>query len=146
MRLAWARRCKDVLAAHLADLGGAENVSVGERSLCRRAAVLTTELERFEAQFTNSGFASMDDLTAYCGVTNVLRRVLMSIGLGRRSKDVTPSLRDILDQEGRRQDQEITESGLNIPLAKTQESVSEPTTCAEFWEQGPAPKSGEPMT
>ena len=41
-RSAWVRRCKDVISAHLADLGGEDATSAAERSLVRRAAVLTT--------------------------------------------------------------------------------------------------------
>jgi len=40
-RSPWVRRCKDVIAAHLSDLGGADNTSAAERSIIRRAAVLT---------------------------------------------------------------------------------------------------------
>src|SRR6516165_7970026 len=44
-RSAWVRRCKDVINAHIADLGGLDNCSAAEHSIVRRAAVLTTELE-----------------------------------------------------------------------------------------------------
>ncbi len=54
-RSSWARRCRDVLALHVSDLGGDEAVSEAERSICRRAAVLTTELELLEARFAQSG-------------------------------------------------------------------------------------------
>jgi hypothetical protein len=60
----WVRRCKDIIAAHLSDLGGADNTSAAERSTIRRAAVLTTELERFEVKFASAGEASTEDLDA----------------------------------------------------------------------------------
>jgi hypothetical protein len=41
-RSPWIRRCKDIIAAHISDLGGEDNVSEAERSIIRRAAVLTT--------------------------------------------------------------------------------------------------------
>jgi hypothetical protein len=50
-RSPWVRRCKDIIAEHIADLGGAANLSAAERSLVRRAAVLATELERLESKF-----------------------------------------------------------------------------------------------
>ena len=50
-RSPWVRRCKDVIAAHLSDLGGEDNTSAAERSIIRRASVLTVELERLEARF-----------------------------------------------------------------------------------------------
>jgi hypothetical protein len=63
-RSPWVRRCKDIIAAHLSDLGGADNTSAAERSTIRRAAVLTTELERFEVKFASAGEASTEDLDA----------------------------------------------------------------------------------
>jgi hypothetical protein len=63
-RSPWVRRCKDIIAAHPSDLGGADNTSAAERSTIRRAAVLTTELERFEVKFASAGEASTEDLDA----------------------------------------------------------------------------------
>src|SRR5437879_4577399 len=40
----WVRRLKDVIELHISDLGGLENASEAERSIIRRAAVLTCEL------------------------------------------------------------------------------------------------------
>ena len=57
-RNAWVRRCKDILREHLVDLGGENNASAAERSIVRRAAVLTTELEHLEAKFALAGEAS----------------------------------------------------------------------------------------
>jgi hypothetical protein len=47
-RSAWTRRCRDILASHLSDTPDA---SAAERSIIRRASVLTVELERMERQF-----------------------------------------------------------------------------------------------
>jgi hypothetical protein len=44
----WARRQRDLIALHLADLGGEERLSENQLSLCRRAATLETELEILE--------------------------------------------------------------------------------------------------
>ena len=43
-RSSYARRLRDVMVLHLSDLGGEDNVSEAERSLVRRAAVLTVKL------------------------------------------------------------------------------------------------------
>jgi hypothetical protein len=59
-RLAWVRRCKDIIASHLSDLGGEDNTSESERSIIRRASVMTVELERLEAKFASQGEASAD--------------------------------------------------------------------------------------
>jgi hypothetical protein len=45
-RSPWVRRCKDIIAAHLSDVPDA---SAAERSILRRASVMTVELERLEA-------------------------------------------------------------------------------------------------
>jgi hypothetical protein len=85
-RSPWVRRCKDVIASHLSDVPDA---SAAERSIIRRAAVLTTELERMERQFALAGEASAAGLDVYQRVANSLRRLLEAVGLQRRSRDVT---------------------------------------------------------
>ena len=87
------RRCKDVLAAHLSDIPDA---SVAERSIVLRAAVLTTELERLEVKFATAGEASADDIDLYARVAANLRRLLEAVGLHRRTKDIMPTLADVL--------------------------------------------------
>jgi hypothetical protein len=93
-RSAWVRRCKDVIEAHTSDLGG--SASMAELSLIRRAAVLTTELEMLEAKFAAAGQANQPDLDAYIRGSGCLRRLLESVGLQRRQKNVTPSLSEYL--------------------------------------------------
>jgi hypothetical protein len=89
----WARRMRDVIELHISDLGGLENASEAERSIIRRAATLTIELERLEAKFsTLPNGPRADDLDMYQRCSNSLRRLLESIGIQRRPRDVTPSL------------------------------------------------------
>jgi len=87
-RSAWVRRCKDVIAAHLSDLGGEDNTSAAERSIIRRASVLTVELERLEVKFATAGEASAVDLDLYQRTAGNLRRLLEAIGLQRRARNV----------------------------------------------------------
>src|SRR5215510_3692230 len=102
----WARRMRDVIELHISDLGGLENASEAERSIIRRAATLTIELERLEAKFSTLPNGPRDsDLDMYQRCSNSLRRLLESIGIQRRPRDVTPSLEDVL-------------SGLNAEEAK----------------------------
>jgi hypothetical protein len=89
-RSAWVRRCKDIIAAHVSDLGGEANSSAAERSIIRRAAVLTTELERLEIRFALAGEASDADLDLYQRTAGNLRRLLEAVGLQRRARDVSP--------------------------------------------------------
>jgi hypothetical protein len=88
-RSAWVRRAKEIIADHISDLGGADNCSSAERSLIRRAATLTVELERFEAKFATAGEASLVDLEAYGRASNTLRRLLQATGLQRRPRDMS---------------------------------------------------------
>ena len=89
-RSPWIRRCKDLIREHLSDLGGAENVSAAERSLVRRIAVITAELEHLETRFALAGEANAEDLGLYLQASNNLRRLLETVGLRRRPRDVTP--------------------------------------------------------
>jgi phytoene dehydrogenase-like protein len=102
-RSAWVRRCKEIIEAHLSDLGGEDNTSAAERSLIRRAAVLTTELERLEARFASAGEASERDLDLYIRAAGNLRRLLEALGLQRRPRDVAPTLGELLREDAMRQ-------------------------------------------
>ena len=90
---AWARRCRDVIASYLSDHPDA---SVAERSIIRRIAVLTTELERLESKFALAEQADQAELDLYQRTSGNLRRLLESIGLKREQKDVGPTLGQLL--------------------------------------------------
>jgi hypothetical protein len=100
-RSAWYRRFKDCIGDHLSDI---PNASASELSIIRRACVLEVELERMETKFTLAGEASPDELDIYARVSANLRRLLESVGLERRAKDVGPSLGELIraDQEAER--------------------------------------------
>jgi uncharacterized small protein (DUF1192 family) len=100
-RSAWVRRCKDVISMHIADLGGEDATSSAERSIVRRIAVLTTELEMLEAKFAAAGQAEAAALDLYQRTSGNLRRLLEAIGLQRRMIDRTPRLSDILREAPR---------------------------------------------
>ena len=89
-RSAWVRRAKDLIAEHVADLGGLDNTSAAERSLIRRASVLTVELERLEATFAAAREADPDTLDLYARTAGNLRRLLEAVGLQRRPREVSP--------------------------------------------------------
>jgi hypothetical protein len=96
-RSPWVRRCKDVIAGHIADLGGVDNCSAAERSIIRRASVLTVELERLEAKFATAGEASTEDLDLYQRTAGNLRRLLEAVGLERRARTIGgPTFGDLL--------------------------------------------------
>jgi hypothetical protein len=92
-RSLWARRYRDVLTLHLSDLGGADNVSEAEKAIARRAACLIVELEQIEVRFARGDEPEGEDETGnmldrYQRCANTLRRLLESLGLQRRAKDV----------------------------------------------------------
>jgi hypothetical protein len=89
-RSPWVRRCKDIIAAHLSDLGGVDATSEAERSIIRRAAVLTTSLEAFEVKFALVGEAAPADLDLYQRTAGNLRRLLEAVGLQRRAREILP--------------------------------------------------------
>jgi hypothetical protein len=97
-RSAWVRRCRDIIAEHLSDLGGEDNCSAAERSIVRRASVIEVELEMLEAKFASAGQASGDDLDLYQRTAGNLRRLLLAIGLERRARDVTHGQAEQIDR------------------------------------------------
>jgi hypothetical protein len=95
-RTVWARRARDLMALHLQDLGGDDAVSEAERAILRRAVTLIIELEMLEVKFATEGSKGYQ-IDRYQRVSNTLRRLLESLGLQRRPRDVTPSLSEYLD-------------------------------------------------
>ena len=95
-RSQWARRFRDLLIQHAPDLGGPDLMSAAETAIIRRAVTLITELERMEAKFALRGKAEPAELDAYQRASNSMRRLLESVGLQRRSRDVTPSLQEYI--------------------------------------------------
>jgi hypothetical protein len=107
-RSARMRRLKDLIGGHVADLGGRDMISEAEFCLVRRCALLTLELELLEARFEAHDGASATDLQLYQQVASSLRRLHESLGLKRRSRDVTaPDLQTyIRDNYGRDAEEE----------------------------------------
>jgi hypothetical protein len=112
-RNAWVRRAKDIIALHLSDLAGEDKTSAAERSIVRRAAVLTVQLEQLEARFAlANGEASANELDLYARTSSTLRRLLEAVGLQRRAKDIGPTFSDLwlADQETQRRQREQAEA------------------------------------
>ena len=76
------------MALHISDLGGDDNISEAERSIVRRIAVMTVELETLEASFANAGQATERGLDLYQRTSGNLRRLIEGIGMKRRAKQV----------------------------------------------------------
>src|SRR5262249_29679916 len=89
------RETKRLIDELEADLGGADQLSTGERQLVQHGAVLGAVLTDMEARWING---EPIDPAAYCTVVNAQRRVFESIGLRRRPRDVTPTLTTLLER------------------------------------------------
>jgi hypothetical protein len=84
-----ARRFQDLYEDIGADLGGLDLLSEAQKQMIRRAATLSAESERQEAEWANG---RPFDLAAYATTANCLRRLFETLGIERRSRDITPSL------------------------------------------------------
>ena len=105
-RSTYMRRLRDLVDAHTSDLGGEDFVSEAEQRLVRRAALLTIQTEMMDQRFaSNDGQASKDDLEVYQRLVNTLRRCLETLGLQRRSRDVTPTLQQYLQAKALQEEQ-----------------------------------------
>ncbi|ESX68762.1 hypothetical protein NKJ87_06350 [Mesorhizobium sp. M0027] len=85
----WSRRYKDLCSEHASDLGGAEALSQSQLSLIRRAATLSVQLEQMEGRLSEGLDADMDLFGRLAGH---LRRILETLGIERKAKNVTPTL------------------------------------------------------
>ena len=67
-------------------------ISSAEMILIRRASMMCLQSELMERQWAeNGGEASPRQIDTYQRLTGSLRRVLESLGLKRRARDVTPN-------------------------------------------------------
>lgn len=83
-----ARRYREVLGSVVSDLGGTDAMSEAELILARRAASLVVVAEQYESRMAEGGKL---DLDSYMPVVNTLMRLLSTLGLKRRPKQVGPS-------------------------------------------------------
>lgn len=90
---AWTRRWRDLVRAHASDLGGADILSEAQSSLIRRVATIEIELEQLEGKLSKGEAV---DLDAYTRAAGHLRRILETLGIERKSRDVTPTLAQYL--------------------------------------------------
>jgi hypothetical protein len=79
------RRARELVSSLQADLGGTDRLSEGTRQLVRRAAVLGVFIENSEAAWLAGQEVALGD---YLSAVNSQRRVLTTIGLERRPRDV----------------------------------------------------------
>ncbi|RWM57441.1 hypothetical protein [Mesorhizobium sp.] len=88
-RTVWAKRFRDLVSDHASDLGGSENLSQSQKALVRRAAALGIELERMEGDLAEGRPV---DLDLFGRLSGHQRRILETLGIERKAKNVTPTL------------------------------------------------------
>ena len=92
-RSALARRYRDLVATFTSDMGG--DPSESQKQLIRRAASLSVWCEAVEVKLANGEEVEIGSLTT---AANSLRRILQDIGLERRTRDVTPTISEYMQQ------------------------------------------------
>lgn len=97
-----ARRARELIEAIQADLGGGDRLSEGEKQLVQRAAVLGAYIKSLEVRWLNGEKVDLADYLAAC---NTQRRILATVGLARRTKDIG-GLGDLLRRDLDRQRKE----------------------------------------
>jgi len=86
-RTVWARRWNDLVLAHASDLGGYETLSEAQVSICKRAAAIECQLEKWEGEMS----ASIPvDIEAYARLASRLCRLFEMIGIRRRATPLDP--------------------------------------------------------
>lgn len=87
------RRYREILAALVSDMGG--DPSEAQQQIARRAASLAIWCEE---QDTAAANGTPIDVAKYTTASNTLRRLLESLGLERRQRNVTPTIAEYAAQ------------------------------------------------
>jgi hypothetical protein len=82
-----ARRFHDLVVGHIADAGGRDKLSEAQFALIKRSAGLECELEQMEGRMSQG---EQVDLDRYGRAASHLRRLLETLGLERKPRNVTP--------------------------------------------------------
>ena len=89
-----AKQVKDTISTIESDLGG--DLSTAERQIVQRAAITGAVLEDMAAKWLTGGEF---DAALWATLSNVERRLYETIGLQRRTRDITPSVSEYLAQK-----------------------------------------------
>lgn len=93
-RSTWSRRFRDLIELFSNDLGGDAVASEAQRSLIRRAATLSVQLEQLEVQFATTGGVDAASLDVYLRSVGHLHRILGSLGLDKKPNAGAPEHSD----------------------------------------------------
>lgn len=126
-RSSTARRFRDVLAEIVADLGGSDRLSEGQRQIARRCAMLAVECEKIEALGV-AGEAI--DLDTYGQLTDRIGRAFQRLGLKRVAKPVMSLQEHLarLAQQPPSTDDDDDDDDVPAAEAQREGTVEEPAT------------------
>jgi hypothetical protein len=97
------RRLRDLLADHVSDLGS--DISHSEKLLASRASMIALLCEMTERTFIERKLrVSSRQLASYLHCVGNLNRVLLSLGLKRRQRDISLSVDDYLAAEAQEEE------------------------------------------
>lgn len=116
---AWSRRYRDLIAGHASDLGGRDTLSAAQFSLVRRASAIECELELMEGRLSKG---EQVDLDIFTRTSSHLRRILETLGVERRLKDVSMTLEEFAQQIA--QGKAAQDAGLEVLDAHTATAAS----------------------
>ena len=97
LRSPWSIRWKNLILAHMNDLGGAEALSEAQISICKRASAMECELEFLEARMSEGRDVDIDQ---YGRLAGRLCRMFEIIGIRRLAKPLDPTNELIKDFAG----------------------------------------------
>ena len=83
------RLTSEILEGVMSDMGGADHCTTLQRSLAESVAVMGAMIRDLEVRFLKGEAV---DIAEYTALINARRREATTIGLERKSRDVTPSL------------------------------------------------------
>jgi hypothetical protein len=88
LRSPWSIRWKNLILAHMNDLGGAEVLSEAQISICKRASAMECELEFLEARMSEGQDVDLDQ---YGRLAGRLCRMFEIIGIERLARPLDPT-------------------------------------------------------
>lgn len=91
-----AKRARTLVQDIESDLGGRNHLTAAQRELAVRAAVLGAILADGEVRLLAGENVSLPE---HLSAINAQRRVLVTLGLERKARDVTPDLRGYLEAQ-----------------------------------------------
>jgi hypothetical protein len=97
------RRLRDLLADHVSDLGS--DISHSEKLLASRASMIALLCEMTERTFIEKKLRVSDrEVACYLHAVGNLNRVLVTLGLKRRQRDITPTVDEYLREQEQQED------------------------------------------